>query len=348
MAAGLHIVRKPRPGKPVIWYVYAWRGGPCIHRQEGGGQPKVTRQLSDAAADARREERGPARGTMAALIASFRASPQFTGLAPSTRRTDERILAIIHDKWGAAPLAAFEDSRMRGDVLAWRDACWADKPRTADKITSMIGRLCGWAVERGMMRLNLMAEVRTLYKASRADVIWEAADFAALFAQPECTAALRRAIELAAWSGLSRADLLALPWSAVQPNAIFWQRQKTGRPLVIPMFRDLRALLDLMPKAGQCPTVLTCARGKPWTIEGFDTALARARKAAGITKRLHDIRGTFATRAMQHGCTDAEIGMMLGWSPHNVGQIRARYVDGARVIVSIAQRLNRTGTEQVL
>ncbi len=42
MGTGLHIVRKRRNGKPDMYYVYAWRGGPQIHASEGR-KPKVTR-----------------------------------------------------------------------------------------------------------------------------------------------------------------------------------------------------------------------------------------------------------------------------------------------------------------
>ena len=36
---GLHYVPKRKPGKPIRWYVYAWRGGPCIAKREGGRKP---------------------------------------------------------------------------------------------------------------------------------------------------------------------------------------------------------------------------------------------------------------------------------------------------------------------
>ena len=50
---GLHVVRKLRPGKPALFYVYAYRGGPQVHSCEGE-RPTITPAILDAAAKARR------------------------------------------------------------------------------------------------------------------------------------------------------------------------------------------------------------------------------------------------------------------------------------------------------
>lgn len=61
----------------------------------------------------------------------------------------------------------------------------------------------------------------------------------------------------------------------------------------------------------------------------------------GFDCRFHDLRGTCATWLTMRGLTDNEIGSVLGWKAGRVSEIRARYVDGARIVVSIAERLNR-------
>lgn len=43
MIKGLHTVRICKPGKPVRWYIYAYRGGPCIYRSEGGPRPSLSK-----------------------------------------------------------------------------------------------------------------------------------------------------------------------------------------------------------------------------------------------------------------------------------------------------------------
>ncbi|ESQ89179.1 hypothetical protein [Asticcacaulis benevestitus] len=62
-------------------------------------------------------------------------------------------------------------------------------------------------------------------------------------------------------------------------------------------------------------------------------------------KRLHDLRGTFATRLMTipgERLTDAEIADLMAWSVQQVSEIRRRYVDGAAIVVALEKRLANT------
>jgi hypothetical protein len=40
------------------------------------------------------------------------------------------------------------------------------------------------------------------------------------------------------------------------------------------------------------------------------------------------------------GLTDEEIARIIGWTAKRIGEIRARYVDEARVLVSLIDRLS--------
>ena len=59
-------------------------------------------------------------------------------------------------------------------------------------------------------------------------------------------------------------------------------------------------------------------------------------------KRLHDVRGTFATKLMtipgERGA-DKEIAELMGWSEAQVSEIRRRYVDDAAIVVALGKRL---------
>lgn len=43
------------------------------------------------------------------------------------------------------------------------------------------------------------------------------------------------------------------------------------------------------------------------------------------------------------GCADEEIARVIGWTAKRVAQVRARYVDEARVVVSMVDRIVREG-----
>jgi len=56
---------------------------------------------------------------------------------------------------------------------------------------------------------------------------------------------------------------------------------------------------------------------------------------------MRNLRGTFATRCMIAGLTDQEIADILGWTTKDVAAIRIKYVDQARVVVAMAERIAR-------
>jgi hypothetical protein len=58
-------------------------------------------------------------------------------------------------------------------------------------------------------------------------------------------------------------------------------------------------------------------------------------------EHLHDLRGTFATKFILHSAnlTDHEIADIMGGSPQQVADVRRVYVDQARVVVAIGQRI---------
>ena len=73
---------------------------------------------------------------------------------------------------------------------------------------------------------------------------------------------------------------------------------------------------------------------------GFGSRFNDAKLASGIEVNLHDLRGTYATRCMLAKMTDQEIADILGWATKDVASIRVKYVDHARVMADLAERLS--------
>lgn len=111
--------------------------------------------------------------------------------------------------------------------------------------------------------------------------------------------------------------------------------------------------------------MLVNSHGKSWTGDGlassFHDARAKANDGQGIwhverdpltgdetriAKRLHDLRGTFATKLMTapgKPLTDRDVASAMGWSEQQVSEIRKRYVDDRAIVVAMANRLRRAG-----
>lgn len=330
---GLHIVAKRKRGL-VRYYVYAWRGGPQIHAQDDV-RPAITMQLVAKAQAARDQARGIDPDTLEALITEYRASPDFTRLAPSTQRDYRLWLDRISAKFGDAPIDAFDDPRMRGDILAWRDE-WAKQPRTADKASVMMATLLGFGVERGRLTVNRAAGIKQLHSVNKADEVWEDRHWAAL-AKAKAPAHLMDALRLASFTGLRLGDLVALDWSQVGEKAIILTTHKRKGRAVIPIFPELRTHLDA--REHRTGKVLRNSRGAGWTESGLGSVFQKA-KPEGFDRTMHDLRGTYVTWLAVKGLTDEQIARIVGWTAKRIAEIRARYVDEARVVISLIERLS--------
>lgn len=359
MSGGPHIVTAKRPGKTARHYVYAWRGGPQIFTSSGGAKPKITGDIIDAIGQARAKRAPNADGTVKGLIARYRGSPEWEKLSKSTKPTWLTWLGRIEDEFGKARLAVFEDRRVRGDILGWRDK-WQSQPRSADMAIQVLSRLLSWAVDRGQLSINNAKGISQLYESNRSDIIWTADDFEAFRAR--ASVEVQEGVELAACTGLRRADLVTVPWDAVGEHAIVWQTSKSGgrARIVVPLLPETKALLrrikhrheaamaalPLSKRKKMPTTILANSRWGSWTPMGFGSRFNDAKRESRVGVNLHDLRGTFATRCMIAGLTDQEIADILGWSAKDIATIRVKYVDQARVVIALAERISRGSVNQ--
>jgi integrase len=336
---GLYRVSIKRPGKPVLHYIYAWRGGPCILKQVGGPRPVIDDAALQRLAEARAGRSIAKPDTVADMAAKWRASPQWKGLADSTRLQWGYKLAAIEAKWGKAPFAVFQNPAMRTKIIDWRDTL-AASPRGADYAMQVLSAFLAWAVERGHLKANPAAGIRQLYKGGqRAHIIWEPHEREAWEGAAE---PVRIAFKFACLTGMRRGDLCRVTWEAVGVNAIVWQPAKGQGEVVatVPMLPELRKLLASIRPENATGPILRNEHGRPWTESGLTHAIARERDRLGLPdKHLHDCRGTFATELCLAGLTDVEIAGILGWGAAKVATIRRVYVDQAATVVQIGARL---------
>lgn len=340
--AGLHWRIKRRPGKPTIYYCYAWRNGPLILRGEGA-KPKLTAEALERYQDAHRGRRKVTEDTIGTLCHEWRASPEWRALAASTRATWGYALTALEARFGKATLIAAQDPRFRRDVMAWR-ASMSDKPRSADVHMTVFRALLEWGRLNGRLTMNLADGIKPLWKGgNRESIIWEPAEVEAL--RPALSPRVRDAFDLARFTGFRRGDLVALPWDAVLEHAIVWRTSKSsGKRTVtvpiVPRLGELLAELRKVPRAPGVKTVLVNTRGRPWTAGGITAGFNRERDAAGFDKHLHDARGTFATELAPF-TSDQQIAGIMGWSVSRIAEIRRLYVDQARTVIAIGEAIAR-------
>jgi integrase len=343
---GLHFVRRRLASGKVRWHIYAWRSGPKIMEAGGLAKPSLT---PDALADlvkAHESRTEPRRDNFDSLAVAYMSSPDFKKLSDYTRRDYRIWIDRARLEFGRASLRLFSDLRMRGTILEWRDK-WAHAPRQAAYAMQVLSRILSWGVQRGWVMHNPAAGMPSVYKADRSDVVWENQEIDAVV--DEMNAHVARAFKLAAWTGLSRGDLVALRWDEIEETHIERKRSKTGVEQVIPLFDETAALLTEFPKSAV--TVVTNYRGAPFTPRGFAIAVERARSDANekrkegekvaVGKTLHDLRGTFATRLMRRGFEDRDIDEIMGWETGKSARIRRRYISRKAVVISAIERMRQ-------
>jgi integrase len=361
----VQIIKSARPGKPVTWYIYAFRGGPLIRKVEQPRKPALTRADHERIAQAMVDDRTAPSHLLRATIRDWcphveakGGSVEWAALSDGTRRVWRSHVDVIEARWGDKPLSVWNDPRMAEKVLKWRDER-AATPRTADMGVQVLDAMLTWAKQRGRLNINVATEVPRLYKGGdRAEIIWTADDIARFEAKalelekPQMVDGLR----LAAATGLRREDLVTLTWAQIGEFAIIKTALKKSRGkrrrAIIPQTPELEkvlASLRVRKRREGVDTVLVNQHGKPWTGNSFGVTFSRITGAAGIIhtsdegdkrKHLHDVRGTFCTMLLvEWELTDEEAAEIMAWSPARVARIRKVYVDQARTVVALGARI---------
>jgi integrase len=308
---GIHRVKRKLANGELKVHFYAWRGGPAI--QAKPGTPEFVREYYDAHASLRQ----PRAGTFMTIIAQYKAAPEFTGLAASTRRAYLSYIKLIEDEFGDLPVAALADRRVRGEFKTWRDS-FAKTPRKADYAWTTLAHIMSFAKDRGIIATNPCERGGRLYVADRRDKIWSEQDIAAVLSV--ASSEIQLALILALWSGQRQGDLLRLPWSAYETPYIRLRQSKGGRRVAMPAGAPLRALLEVTERHG--PLILTNTLGRPWTSDGFRTSWAKACERAGISSlTFHDLRGTAVVRLAIAGASVPQIAAVTGHSLKDVEAI---------------------------
>lgn len=358
---GLYVTNKKKPGKPIRWYVYAWRGGPLLLKTVGGGRPSMGAAEVKAYGNAVKAANLPDPDTMLSLCQQWRPnSPEWKALADGTKKTWGSQLNAIEAKWGKTPLTVWNDPRMVTKVVAWRDSR-AETPRAADIGVMVLRELLKFGKLRGRVLLNVATEIPTIYQGGdRAEILWtpDEIDRFCVEAMAADLPQLIDAIWLAALSGLRREDLATVKDTNVYEFAIIKRALKRSKgkrfTARLPRIPELDALLVELAsryRREDVATLLVNSFGNPWSGDGLGGSFNRIRDAARIVhideetgkvrkKHLHDLRGTFCTYLVAGtDLTNNEVADIMAWSPERIEHIRRTYVDQSRVVVAIGERI---------
>lgn len=321
-------------------YYYAWRKGPRLRGEPGS--PEFMASYNEAIEN----RRAPDKDRFRSLVTLYKGSDDYKKLADSTKRNWAPWLDKIGQHFGELRIAQFDrPEKIRPIIRRWRNQ-WADKPRTADYGLQVLSRVLSYGVDPlGTIAGNPCEGIKQIYSTNRSEIIWTETDIAML--KRTCSVDVGHAVDLAAHTGLRLGDLLRLSWSHVGEDAITITtgKSKHRRTAIIPLYDDLRRVLENIPK--RSTAILTNVRRRPWTTNGFGTAFDRAKNVAKMKEQnlhFHDLRGTAVTKFYVAGISERVIAEIMAWSEDEVAKIIRCYVGRTAATQALIQQINKKGT----
>lgn len=276
------------------------------------------------------EER-PNAGTFNVLIKAYRSSPEFKGLAASSRDAYGRSLDRIAKIWGKLAVPGVEPKH----VLKLRDSM-ANTPAAANYVLRVLSVLMAWGVPRGYRTDNPCVHVRKL-KSGEGYAPWSM-DAIGHF-EANATPELWWAAALALYTGQRQSDVLAMKWSDIEDGLIAVKQEKTGKRLWLPIHQKLGNLLASIPR--RSINIATTTRGQPWG-SGFKASWRREMARPGmksIKERglvFHGLRKSSVVMLLEAGCTDAEVSAITGQTremvEHYAQQVNQRRLAGRAIL----------------
>lgn len=307
-----------RPGAP--------DDGSAIPGLPGDPEFHAAVRLFNDRADHRPPEHTP--GTFAHLVMAYRASPDFTSLRDKTRQDYSQILARLVAMLGPFPVREID----REAVYAIRDKHSAT-PSMANAILRVLRLLLSWAQDRGIVKDNAASRPKALRVDPRRQV-WDSTAEARFMAVAD--APMRLAYLLHAHLAQRQADILALRWDQYVNGAIRLRQGKTDALVEVPAHRDLRAVLDALPR--RSAHILCDSKGKRFAGDHFRHEWRKATLAAGLDGlQNRDLRRTAMVRMAEAGATDIEIAAVSG---HDIDSTR-------RILETYLPRNSRMAAEAI-
>lgn len=238
------------------------------------------------------------------LVKAWQASPEWRAMKSSTKEDWTRYCGRILAAWGPLQVRGLEPRH----VLVLRDT-YADRPAAANNLIRCLSSMLAWSVPRGWRSDNPCREIKPLKGGEGyAPWSWGVIEAAAAALRPD----LWWAVALALYSGQRLGDVLAMRWDAIQGNMLVVRQEKTGKRLAIPLHKDLRAVLETIPR--RAVTILTSTDEKPWTKDGFKATWNKHKPAAARGLVFHGLRKSAVVMLLEAGCTDAEVASITGQS----------------------------------
>jgi integrase len=271
-------------------------------------------------------------GTIGALIASYKACGQFTGLSETSKTGYTSRLESIRVDHGHRAVAGLTKDRIQTFIL---DPL-ADRKGAALDTIKKLRILIKHAIDKGWLKYDPSTGIkRPKGKEIR---VWTDAELAAYERRWPIGTKQRTAYALMLNMGTARIDTHRLTWNQVDEVASY-ARHKTGVAVEMDIAEELRKALKATPR--KHVTVINTEYGKPFTVDGFSGFMRDAISAAGLPLgcQPHGLRKTLGRLLADAGVSAHDIMAALGHKTLAEAERYTREADrrrgGARAVLQL-------------
>jgi integrase len=332
-----HLHRQVTQHGKTVWYVRVGKG-PRVRIRAAFGTPEFDTEYQSAIAglptrQTAKEDR--ATGTLAWLVERYRETGTWTNLSLATRRQRENILRSILESAGRQPVVKIT----KATIVAGRDRRAVKTPFQARHFLDTMRGLFRWAVEAGLVRIDPTAGVADP-AMPKGDGFppWSEEDVAAYEARWPIGTRERVWFDVILYTGLRRGDAVRFGRQHVRNGIGTIKTEKTDTEVTLPI---LPVLADTLA-AGPCGDLsfIVSKTGRPFTKESFGNAFKKACRAAGVSDRsAHGLRKIAATRAADHGATEAQLEAIFGWTGGRMASLYTRSANRRRLAIDSMHKL---------
>lgn len=284
--------------------------------------------------------------SIAALVASYKASAAYRGIRGTTKASYSTPLEMFRTKHGRRTVSDKEMTRQRIEKIILDP--YAERPGQRLHVLKVLRILIRHAINLGWLKADPSSGIKRP-KIGRIRA-WTDIELSKFEERWPLGTLQRTAYALMLNMGAARVDVHKITWRQLEDGKAAYARNKTQVPVDAAISRELAAAFDATPR--QHVTVINTQHGKPFTVKGFGNFMRAAMTKAGLPLdcKPHGLRKSLGRILAENGATAHEIMAILGHTTlaeaERYTRDASRKLNADRAVVVLNRARNTNGDAQ--
>ncbi|MDB5550633.1 MAG: hypothetical protein JWL86_617 [Rhizobium sp.] len=265
--------------------------------------------------------RGIAPGTFASLFEAYYRSVEYVNLKPASKKLYRYALNPMQELYGNRPLATMT----KDNVYKIIEKVGERAPQMANLTRSVLKRVLGVALSRGLIRVNPLADKVNPYKGGTHHT-WTDAELAQFEVKWPLGTRQRLAYALLFYTGQRSGDVVRMSRKDISEGRIKVTQEKTGTELKIKIHPDLAKAIKAGPSNGL--NLIGDEHGRPIKRAALSHLMRKAIRAAKLPACCvpHGIRKATLRTMAENGSSAKRMASVSG---HKTTKELDRYTEAA-------------------